>query len=1214
MGRLRPPRSRLLRGVAAGALAALVGSALVVTGAGAADAVPASVGGLTPHGQQFSAGHYVVTLRAPAAATYQGGLEGIPGTKPLAGTQLRMTSDPVRRYTDYLRSRQDAVAKSVGASIGYSYTVALNGFSADLSAAQASTLATDSQVASVVPDAIVHPQDVDSMSSDHFLGLDGTDGVWATKAGGVAKAGAGIVLGDIDTGIAPENPSFAGAALGTTTSTTQAYRTADGVIHYAKADGGQFTGTCQTGVQFTAADCTQKIVGARYFVKGFTQAKIGDPSVGEYLSPRDGAGHGSHTASTAAGDNGVDTTVAGRSFGKISGVAPAARIAVYKACWSGPDPSTEDDDGCATADLVAAIDQAVKDGVDVLNYSIGGGAAQTTVSLTDQAFFNAAAAGVFVSAAAGNAGPNPSTLDNAAPWETTVAASTIPGYEATVQLGNGQSYAGASVTVSSPVQGDLVRGDLVGVAGAKAGDPLLCGPDSLDPAKVTGKIVWCQRGVYDRVAKSAEVARAGGIGMVLVNKTPNSIDSDTHSVPTVHLNSEYYQPTFDYAGTAGATATLVSGNKTNVTVPVPQIADFSSRGPVEADGSDILKPDVAAPGVAILAAVANAAGASPQWAFYSGTSMATPHVAGLALLYLGVHPTATPAEIKSAIMTTAYDTKAADGSDVTDPFSQGAGEIRPTRYFDPGLLYLNGPNDWAGYIEGLGYSLDGSGLTGYGADVKPIDASQLNLPSIAIGTLTKPETITRTVTSTRAGTYTAGPVSMPGVDVTVSPSQLSFTGAGQSKSYTVTFARTSAPVDAFATGYLTWSDSATGIQVRSPLAVRPVAIVTPSDATGTGASGSTAVTVTGGENASVPLTLNGLSQGVLQRDPGNASSAHSGTGSAGKEFSYSVTVPQGARWARFDEKSLSSDSSVDLDLYVSRLDASGKPAVTYTSATSSASERVDIPKPTAGTYQVLVDVYSGTNATFDLSTYVVKSGADQGSLTASPNPLPLTQGADTNYTLSWKGLAASARYLAVVDYGSTGKSTALTVTTPAAAPVAVSKPTISGTPAVGSTLTATPGTWNQTGLAYAYQWSVGGVAVPSATAPTYVVRSADQGKQITVRVTASKAGTPSGSATSDPVTVIASSSLSLSLSSPFAFSFQRVKATVRVTSASASAASGTVSVTVAGRSYPVTLTNGSGSVLLPRLHRGIYTVTASYAGDAATTAATAQQRFLFVLF
>jgi subtilisin family serine protease len=1211
--KFKPPVSpgKLFKALTVTAVASLVGSALAgsvlfggeVAAASVAPAAATGIGlGIPQPITQFTPGRYIVTLAQDAVATYSGGVEGYAATKPQPGKQLAPQSKNVQSYSDFLSAQQKKAADSAGVRIRYSYTLALNGFSATLTTAQAAKLAANKSVVGVTPDDI---KQVQAESDASFLGLEGSSGVWAS-IGGTDKAGAGVVVGDIDTGIAPENPSFAGDALGTTAG-DDPYLDGD-TITYQKADGNTFHGVCQAGEQFTADDCSTKLIGARYYIDGFGADRIGNAITGEYVSPRDGDGHGSHTASTAAGNHGVAASVAGTSYGDISGMAPAAKISAYKACWEGPDPTVTADDGCATSDLLAAINQAVADGVDVINYSIGGGAATTTVSLTDQAFLGAASAGIFVAAAGGNDGPGSSTLDNAAPWETTVAASSIPSYEATATLGNGQAYAGASITVdtadgATPLTGTLVRADLVANAGVD--DAMLCGPNSLDPALVTGMIVFCQRGVYDRVAKSAEVKRAGGIGMLLVNKSPGSVDLDEHSVPTIHLDAQYYDALSAYAATDGATVTFTPGNTTGVTPPTPQVAGFSSRGPVEADGSNILKPDITAPGVAIIADGANAEGADPTFQFESGTSMATPHIAGLAALYLGQHPNATPSEVKSAMMTTAYNTVDAAGDPVTDPFTQGAGHVDPTKYFNPGLLYLSGTPDWYGYIQGIGYDIG----------VDPIDPSDLNLASIAVGALTASKTVTRTVTSTQSGTFTAQPIDIPGIDAVVSPTTLSFDAAGESKSYTVTFTRTDAPLDAFATGSLDWVSDST--LVHSPIAVRPVTIVAPAEASGTGVNGSVDVTVTPGGNGDIPLSTSGLAAGVHQPDATDPSSQNTGSGTAGDEFNYQVQVPDGAQFARFDLDAL--DDTSDLDLTVYRLDGDGgNPVAGWQSATGSADERVDLPNPDAGYYLIIVDVYSGSTA-FDVTTFDVMPGVGDGAFTVTPATLAGAQGITVTYTASWTGLQPNTDYLGLVGYGDTGRTTVVSVASgeapPPDAPVNTSPPTITGTPAVGQTLTATPGTWNTDGLSYAYQWQANGTDIARATSATYRVAKSTQGTSITVVVTASKVGMSSASATSAAVVVTFASSLKLTLSRSVGFSWQSVTASVKVTSASPTPASGTVTVSVEGTDLPVVLdATGAGTVTLPTLPRGLHAVTATYAGSDTVSASASRTAVIWIVF
>lgn len=1122
----------------ANAIATAIGSAVLIVGVGSpAIAAPASsarsaavqkIRFLPP--EHFKAGRYIVALSDASAATYTGGVSGYAATHPGTGRQLKAGSADVTKYTKYLGDKQKTAAKAVGASIDYSYTLALNGFAAQLSAKQATELSKRSGVAAVVPDTILHPQatpDYDFLGLEHDAnGID--DGVWS-QIGGPANAGKGVVVGDLDTGISPENPSFAGEPLGTTASTSTPYL--DGsTITFDKADGNTFTGVCQTDGadedgSWTADDCSTKIIGARYYNAGFGAGQPIGPQPIEYLSPRDGAGHGSHTASTAAGDYGVDATVGGTDFGAISGMAPAAKIAMYKVCWSGPDASVETDDGCATSDMVAAINQAVADGVDVLNFSIGGGAAQTTYSPTDQAFLGAAAAGIFVSTSAGNSGPGATTLDNASPWYTTVAASTIPSYEGTVALGDGTSYPGATITVpGAGVSGPLVRADQLAAPGVAADEALLCGPGDLDAAAAAGKVVFCARGVYDRVAKSAEVARAGGIGMVLANPTANSLDLDEHSVPTIAVDAPYYQAIYDYAGTAGATATLTGSNTSGIETPTPQVAGFSSRGPVEAAGSDVLKPEISAPGVSIIAdgpSVPGADGYTPTFEFMSGTSMASPHIAGLAALYLGVHPTASPAEIKSAMMTTAYDTVDAAGAPMSDPFTQGAGEVDPTKYFHPGLLYLNGYADWMNYLKGAGYPVVGTA----------VDPTELNLPSISIGSFTKPETVTRTVTSTQAGRYTPT-VSVPGFDAVVSPSTLNFTASGTSASYTVTFTRTSAPLDQFATGALDWvgSGAAEGITVHSPIAARPVSAVAPASVSGTGISGSVAIPITNGAAGVPAVTTVGLAKPEIQADDGTATdSTHSGGGSSSdattNDHLYLVQLPEGTAIAKFAEDAIPA-SALDYDLYVYQVTLDSTGAISgvlnqWQSATSSADEEVELNDPAAGYYVLEVSLYSGSGD-FDVTATLLSQGAGAGGFAAKATGAATAAGSANTVTASWSGLEPDTSYLGLVQFGDGGPETIVNVASGPAPSIPIAntkKPKITGKGQVGASLTASSGSWSVSGVGLAYQWSANGKPIASATASSYRVAAADAGAKITVTVTASKTGYVSASASSAPIVI-----------------------------------------------------------------------------------------------
>ena len=987
----------------------------------------ASAGEVThPLPVEGTPGHYIVVMKADPLASYTGDVEGIEATKPAPGEQLESKSDDSQRYVKHLEKEQKSLADQVGVTPDTTYQVALNGFSADLTGEQVDALRASKEVFAVFPDEIRHP---DAQTSTDFLGLGddrkGRGGVWQ-QTGGVDRAGEGVVVGVIDTGIAPEHPSFDGKKLKKQKKQQNRHKGSqpytDGTyVYFDKSDGGQFQAPMVEGQDWDKSDYSSKLIGGQYFYAGAEAA--GFDFQHDYLSPRDGDGHGSHTASTAAGNFGVEASVEGVDFGRVSGVAPGAKVAAYKACYVGPDVTVTTDDICALSDLVAAIDQAVADGVDVINYSIGGGAATTVLAPEDIAFLNAAAAGVFVAVSAGNDGPDAATADHASPWYTTVAASTIPTWEGTVRF-EGFEEAGASVSVpfGETVEGpSIYAGD---AAAAGAVDAQLCLPGTLDPAKVAGHIVVCDRGNNARAEKSQVVKDAGGIGVVLVNVPggSDSLDNDFHAVPTVHLAAAHRAAVLAYVqGGVDRPITLIGENTTGETTPVPQIAGFSSRGPMLADGSDVMKPDVAAPGVAILAAAHNAAGEEPTFGILSGTSMASPHVAGLGALYLGERPNATPAEVKSALMTTAYDTVLADGSANTNPFEQGAGHVDPTRYFEPGLLYLNGVSDWAAFIEGKGLAeFDG---------IEPVDGSDLNLASISIGSLASAQSVTRTVTSTEAGTFTAS-AEVAGVDVTVEPSTLTFGGAGETATFTVTFDNQSAPVEQWATGSLTWTSE--NNTVRSPIAVFPVTADATAEVEGAGVDGSTVVEITPGLDGDLPLNLSGLTPFELLTDPANPVEGHSGNEASGdenKDVSWIVNVPEGTTLSRFDLDS-SDDEGSDLDLTVYRVVSPDdlRYYQLWQSATGAADEQVTIDAPVAGTYLVVANMYATSGPmTWDM-TYANVLPGGEGAFTATPNPITATRGEKTSYELSWTGLTAGDRYLGVVQYGDSAVRTVVTIT------------------------------------------------------------------------------------------------------------------------------------------------------------------------------------------
>lgn len=947
-----------------------------------------------PSSTNYAAGKYVVVLSKAPIASYSGGTNGIPRTKPQAGKKVEVNSAAARKYAALLNSDQNKIAASVGAKQNQKYQVSLNGFSATLTGAQAQKLSHTAGVLAVAKDTMRYATD-DTKDYD-YLKLAGSNGVWSA-VGGVANAGKGIVIGVIDTGIWPESKSFAGARLGTAqdpANPTRAYRVGSATV-MQKANGQTFTGECETGEQFTVDLCNTKLISARYFGEGFF-ASAGS-NLQDYVSPRDGEGHGSHTASTAAGYNNVAASVDGIDFGTISGVAPGAAIAVYKALWTSKVAAQS---GGTTSDLVAAIDQAVTDGVDVINYSVGSSSESLPVDPIQLAFLSAASAGIFVSASAGNSGPGAATMDNTSPWLTTVAASTMKPYEGTVVLGNGKKFAGASTSVVKQVgPAPFVTSVAVKLAGATDEDARLCTPGTLDPAKTAGKIVECDRGVVDRVAKSAEVKRAGGIGVVLVNITPLDVDADLHTLPTVHLDAPTGVSAKAYAATAGATATLLPGNTSGTGTPYPQVAGFSSRGPSLASNGDILKPDIAAPGVTILASVAPPLDGGRNYDFESGTSMAAPHIAGLAAIYLAKHPTWSPMAVKSALMTTATDTKNADGSTNTDPFAQGAGEVTPAAMLTPGLVYDAGADDWLSYLEGLGYDTE----TGAPA----VAPSNYNQASIAAGSLVSSTTVIRRVTAVTPGIYQAK-ASVPGFTVAVSPSILVMNYSGQVKQFKVTLTRTTAPLNTYATGFLTWRGANTS--VRSPIAVQPLAVRAPGVVNLTaGPTGTTSWKVTSGISGAFPIAAYGVTAGHQQ--------ASSVTAVTTKQFP--VTVPAGTKVARFATRVANDNGAQDIDLSVYSV-SGGVATLVGTSASSLADESVDLVDPAAGSYIALVAGYAdatGTTATpFQVRDYEVGSTGNTGTFTVMPANSTTAAGQTLTVTAAVSGVSAATAYLGWAQY------------------------------------------------------------------------------------------------------------------------------------------------------------------------------------------------------
>ena len=409
---------------------------------------------------------YIVRMVDQPVAGYTGGVAGIGATKPAKGKNIDDEDPNVIRYAAHLNGKHSQLAQKVGAKKLYDYSFAFNGFAAELNGSQAAQLANDPAVYSIEKD---RRGQIDTSNTPSFMGLTGNNGAWS-KLGGVGKAGEGVIIGVVDTGIVVGHPSFSDKPSGG----GQEYGPVPKGWH--KAD------RCQSGEGFKNSDCNKKLIGAQFFNAGFGLDRI---AARDFVSPRDWNGHGSHTASTAGGNNGIQATGDASSLGKISGMAPRARIAMYKVCWE----EEVGDGGCNNSDSVAAIDKAVADGVDVINFSISG-TLTNYLDAVEVAFLFAADAGVFVATSAGNSGPGNFTVAHPSPWLSSVAAGTHSRRgQATVTLGGtGGTFTGASLT-NAVGPATLVYAGTVGKATAPVADAARCFPGTLDPAKVAGKIV-----------------------------------------------------------------------------------------------------------------------------------------------------------------------------------------------------------------------------------------------------------------------------------------------------------------------------------------------------------------------------------------------------------------------------------------------------------------------------------------------------------------------------------------------------------------------------------------------------------------------------------------------------------------------------------------------------------------------------------------------------
>ncbi|KAM4102537.1 hypothetical protein ACJW30_06G008300 [Castanea mollissima] len=738
------------------------------------------------------------------------------------GAQSHLFDASLQELDSVTNSHLDLLGSFVGSTVKakdaiiYSYTRHINGFAAMLDEKEAAEIAKDPRVISVFPNL---PRKLHTTRSWEFLGLTKNGQIPVSSAWKAGRFGEDVIIGTLDTGAWPESKSFQDTGFGPVPA--------------------KWRGICQPGHE-DGVRCNRKLIGVRYFNKGYAAA-LGAPLNESFNSARDLEGHGTHTLSTAGGNFVPHTSILNIGNGTASGGSPRARVAAYKVCW----PETDDAGGCYDADIMAAVDAAISDGVDVLSISLGG--AGDTEFFNDGlsiSSFHAVKNNIAVVCSAGNNGPTPETVANVAPWVLTVGASTTDrNFANFVSLGNKKQFKGISLSASGVPGGKfypLISAANANIANVSTTSAPLCLPGSLDPIKVKGKIVLCVRGETARVEKGTECLRAGAVGMILANSVAdgNDLSADPHVLPAAHINYTDGQIILAYLNRTKSPTASITDVKTLFGVkPAPFMAAFSSRGPNTVEPT-ILKPDITGPGVSILAAFTEAVSPSGlandkrrfPYSLLSGTSMSCPHVAGIVGLLKTRYPHWSPSAIKSAIMTTAK-TRDNTRKSILDssiakatPFAYGSGHVHPNSAMDPGLVYDATTEDYLNFLCARGYNDTMIRLFSQNPYLCPRTYSleNFNYPSIAVPNIQGREvTLTRTVTNVGSpGTYKVRVRQPFAVFVTIKPSVLEFKTTGEKKTFQVIITPNFAKIGTkagYVFGDMIWSDGKHS--VRSPIAV-----------------------------------------------------------------------------------------------------------------------------------------------------------------------------------------------------------------------------------------------------------------------------------------------------------------------------------------------------------------------------------------------------------
>ncbi|XP_035837246.1 subtilisin-like protease SBT4.15 [Helianthus annuus] len=644
----------------------------------------------------------------------------------------------------------------------HSYGRSFNGFVANLLPHEAKQLshlckifvADKEGVLSVFPNT---KRELHTTRSWDFLGMP----LEGTKRN--LKVESNLIIGVLDTGVWPLSPSFDDKGYGPPPP--------------------KWKGKCVVAGNFTG--CNNKLIGAQY-------SHI-STKPDQKLSPVDLEGHGTHTASTAAGIPVKNANVFGIGKGTARGGVDAARIAAYKVCWSG---------SCSEMDLLAGFDMAIADGVDVISVSIGGTPRQLFQDSIAIGAFHAMKKGVFVACSAGNEGPHQLTVKNIAPWVTTVAASSSDRqFVSDVKLGNGHTITGISLNTFSPRKKmyPLISGTLAANASQIYRNASACDFDSLSDEMVKGKIVYCVgKNEQDITLYNKRVA-----GLILSRDKDYDLPS-TFLIPGTTVSQEEGLNIDHYINSTKKSAAAVIQKTRSITMDdVPFVTSFSSRGP-QLITPNILKPDIAAPGLGILAAYSKLSSMTGHpdmdkrfvdYKIASGTSMACPHLAAAAAYVKSFHPTWSPAAIKSALMTTATTMKV-NTKDMA--LASGSGLINPTKARSPGLVYDINTSAYIRFLCKVGYNsttlaiLIGGKKTYHCNNFKPTKGVDgLNYPSIHLQVESNVTTfsvvfkrVVKNVGDEKV-TYKAQVASPKGLSIKVEPSKLSFDKLNKKRAFTV---------------------------------------------------------------------------------------------------------------------------------------------------------------------------------------------------------------------------------------------------------------------------------------------------------------------------------------------------------------------------------------------------------------------------------------------